>query len=56
MTPHHGGQPYVTPTDTIGYQAAKAYEAVFGQRPVPLRDGGIPIVPMFEEVWVAKPF
>ena len=56
VTPHHGGQPYVTPTDTIGYQAAsKAYEAVFGQRPVPLRDGGsIPIVPMFEEVLGCK--
>jgi len=56
VTTHHGGQPYVTPTDTIGYQAAsKAYETVFGLAPVALRDGGsIPIVPMFEEVLKAK--
>ena len=56
VTTHHGGQPYVTPTNTIGYQAAsKSYESVFGIPPVALRDGGsIPIVPMFEEVLGCK--
>ena len=24
VTPHHGGQGYVTPIDSIGYQAAKS--------------------------------
>jgi acetylornithine deacetylase/succinyl-diaminopimelate desuccinylase-like protein len=49
---HHGGKPYVTPLNSMGYQAAyKAYEESFGVAPVALRDGGsIPIVPMFEEV------
>ncbi len=49
---HHGGQPYVTPTDSIGYMAAfKAMEEAFGKTPVPTRGGGsIPIVALFEEV------
>ena len=48
--PHHGGQAYVTPIDSIGYQAAsKAYETTFGSRAIPHRGGGsIPIVPLFE--------
>jgi acetylornithine deacetylase/succinyl-diaminopimelate desuccinylase-like protein len=48
---HHGGQPYVTPMDSIGYQAAyKAMEEAFGQKPVPTRGGGsIPIVALFEQ-------
>jgi acetylornithine deacetylase/succinyl-diaminopimelate desuccinylase-like protein len=51
VTPHHGGQGYVTPIDTIGYQAAsKAYEKTFGKKPVPQRSGGsIPIVSLFEK-------
>ncbi len=51
VTPHHGGQGYVTPIDTIGYQAAsKAYEATFGKKPIPQRSGGsIPIVALFEQ-------
>ena len=51
VTPHHGGQGYVTPIDTIGYQAAsKAYETTFGKKPVPQRGGGsIPIVSLFEK-------
>ncbi len=51
VTPHHGGQSYVTPIDSIGYQAAsKAYEATFGKVPIPKRNGGsIPIVPLFED-------
>jgi len=50
VTPHHGGQGYVTPTDTIGYKAAaKAYETTFGKKPIPQRSGGsIPIVALFE--------
>ena len=48
---HHGGYAYVTPTNTIGYQAAQeAYLETFGTTPVPKRGGGsIPIVPMFEK-------
>jgi len=51
VTPHHGGQGYVTPTNSIGYQAAsKAYETTFGKTPVPQRSGGsIPIVSLFEK-------
>ena len=51
VTPHHGGQSYVTPIDNIGYQAAsKAYETTFGKVPIPKRNGGsIPIVPLFED-------
>ncbi len=56
VTPHHGGLPYVTPTDSIGYQAAaKAYETTFGKTPIPERTGGsIPIVALFEEVLGSK--
>jgi acetylornithine deacetylase/succinyl-diaminopimelate desuccinylase-like protein len=52
VTPHHGGEPAVTPVDSIAYQAAsQAMEATFGMVPIPLRSGGsIPIVSMFEEV------
>ena len=48
---HHGGYAYVTPTETIGYQAAhQAYLDTFGIAPIPKRGGGsIPIVPMFEK-------
>ena len=51
VKPHHGGQPAVTPTNFIGYQAAsKAIEEAFGKVPIPTRDGGsIPIVAMFEQ-------
>ncbi|WP_297794635.1 dipeptidase [uncultured Eudoraea sp.] len=51
VTPHHGGESYVTPIDSVGYQAAsKAYETTFGKVPVPKRNGGsIPIVPLFEK-------
>lgn len=48
---HHGGQPYVTPTDSIGYKAAfEAMKEGFGKTPVPTRGGGsIPIVALFEK-------
>ncbi len=51
VTPHHGGQGYVTPIDTIGYKAAeKAYETTFGKKTIPERSGGsIPIVALFEQ-------
>jgi len=51
VTPHHGGQAYVTPIDSLGYKAAeKAYEATFGKTPIPQRSGGsIPIVALFEK-------
>ncbi len=56
VTPHHGGQGYVTPIDTIGYQAAsKAYETTFGKKPIPQRSGGsIPIVALFEKELQSK--
>ncbi len=48
----HGGQSYLCPIDLPAYQAAeKAYEDVYGRRPVPVRSGGsIPIIPIFEEI------
>ncbi|MFA7473635.1 MAG: dipeptidase [Spirosomataceae bacterium] len=51
VNPHHGGLPYVTPTDSIEYKAAaKAMEESFGKEPIPTRGGGsIPIVALFEE-------
>lgn len=54
--PHHGGEPAVTPTDGIEYQAAaKAYLATFGKEPIPQRAGGsIPIVALFENVLEVK--
>ncbi|RDY57942.1 dipeptidase [Flagellimonas nanhaiensis] len=56
VAPHHGGLPYVTPTDSIGYKAAsKAYEKTFGKTPIPERTGGsIPIVALFEKVLESK--
>jgi acetylornithine deacetylase/succinyl-diaminopimelate desuccinylase-like protein len=48
---HHGGEPYMTPIDSKGYQAAaKAIEATFGKQPIPVRGGGsIPICALFEK-------
>ena len=50
VRPHHGGEPVVTPTDSIAYQAASnAMETTFGKKPIPTREGGsIPIVALFE--------
>lgn len=52
VTPHHGGNPAVTPTDSTAYQAAcKAFEQAWDKTPIPTRDGGsIPIVALFTEV------
>jgi acetylornithine deacetylase/succinyl-diaminopimelate desuccinylase-like protein len=51
VSPHHGGPPYVTPTDFVAYHAAsKAMEETFGKKPIPTRSGGsIPIPAMFEK-------
>jgi acetylornithine deacetylase/succinyl-diaminopimelate desuccinylase-like protein len=48
----HGGQGYVSPIDTVAYQAAsRAMEKTFNRKPVPTRSGGsIPIIADFEEV------
>ncbi|MDG1284513.1 MAG: dipeptidase [Flavobacteriaceae bacterium] len=56
VTPHHGGQGYVTPIDTIGYKAAAmAYKDTFGTAPIPQRGGGsIPIVALFEKELKSK--
>ena len=52
VTPHHGGKPYVTPVNSIAFQAASmAFEEAWGKKPVATRDGGsIPIVALFDEV------
>jgi acetylornithine deacetylase/succinyl-diaminopimelate desuccinylase-like protein len=51
VKPHHGGEPALTPTDSIAYKAAsKAFEEAWGKTPVPMREGGsIPIVSLFEK-------
>jgi acetylornithine deacetylase/succinyl-diaminopimelate desuccinylase-like protein len=51
VTPHHGGEPVVTPTDSIAYKAAqRAILESFGKEPIPTRGGGsIPIVALFEK-------
>jgi len=51
VTPHHGGEPSVIPTDSIGYKAAeKAMEKTWGKTPIPTREGGsIPIVALFQK-------
>ncbi len=51
VTAHHGGEPVVTPTDSVAYKAAEmAYNATFGKKPIPQRGGGsIPIVAMFKK-------
>lgn len=56
VKPHHGGYPYVTPIDNIGYRAAnKAYTETFGVPAIPQRSGGsIPIVALFEKELKSK--
>lgn len=51
VKPHHGGLPYVNPTDSVEYEAASlAMEESFGKKPIPTRGGGsIPIVALFEQ-------
>lgn len=51
VTPLHGGEAAVTPTDSKAFKAAKkAFEEVWGKTPIPTRDGGsIPIVALFKK-------
>jgi acetylornithine deacetylase/succinyl-diaminopimelate desuccinylase-like protein len=51
VRPHHGGEPVLTPTDSIAYKAAAAaMKDTFGKDPIPTRGGGsIPIVALFEK-------
>ena len=51
VSPHHGGEPYISPTNIPAYRAAsKAMENTYGKKPVPVRSGGsIPIVALFEK-------
>lgn len=51
VTPQHGGEASVIPTNSIGYKAAaKAMEKTWGKMPIPTREGGsIPIVGLFQE-------
>jgi len=48
---HHGGEPYLTPIDSLAYQAAeKAITTTFGKSPISVRGGGsIPICALFEQ-------
>jgi acetylornithine deacetylase/succinyl-diaminopimelate desuccinylase-like protein len=48
---HHGGEPYMTPIDSVAYKAAaRAMETTFGKTPIPVRGGGsIPICALFEK-------
>lgn len=52
VTPHHGGEAAVIPTDSDGFRAAsKAFLQAWGKEPIPMRDGGsIPIVALFQDV------
>lgn len=56
VTPVHGGEAAVTPTDSIAYKAAeKAIETTFGKKPIPTRGGGsIPVVALFEKALKVK--
>jgi len=52
VTPFHGGKPYVTPLDHVGYQAAlNAMGTTFDKTAIPTKEGGsIPIVALFEDI------
>lgn len=51
VTHHHGGEPVVVSTESIGFKAAsKAMEDTYGKKPIPTRGGGsIPIVALFKK-------
>jgi len=53
----HGAQSYVCPINSPEYKAAeKAYEKVFGIKPLPVRRGGsIGVIPVFEKILNVKP-
>jgi acetylornithine deacetylase/succinyl-diaminopimelate desuccinylase-like protein len=52
----HGGDPYMTPVDSMEYKAAaRAIESTFGKAPIPVRGGGsIPITALFESLLGCK--
>ncbi|RQP13619.1 MAG: dipeptidase [Chryseobacterium sp.] len=56
VKPHHGGMPYVLPSDSEEFLAAKkAMEKAFGKEVLPYRSGGsIPITALFEKVLGSK--
>src|SRR6476620_9657371 len=56
VMPHHGGEPVVTPTNSVAYKAANmAYTETFGIPAIPVRSGGsIPIVALFEKELKSK--
>jgi acetylornithine deacetylase/succinyl-diaminopimelate desuccinylase-like protein len=56
VTPHHGGNAYVSPIDMPAYKAAeKAFETTFGKKPIPTRSGGsIPIIAGFDHILGTK--
>ncbi|MCE3008768.1 MAG: dipeptidase [Bacteroidetes bacterium] len=51
VTPHHGGNPYLTDVHTPAYQAAvEAMTQSFGKAPIATREGGsIPILAAFDQ-------
>ncbi|HRC92826.1 MAG TPA: M20/M25/M40 family metallo-hydrolase, partial [Bacteroidia bacterium] len=51
VSAHHGGEPVLTPTDSVPFKAASmAMEKTFGKKPIATRGGGsIPIVALFEK-------
>ena len=56
VTEHHGGEPYLTSTESKAYKSASAaYKDVFKKEPIPTRDGGsIPIIAQFEKILRSK--
>ena len=57
VKPHHGGDPAVTPTDSLEYKAAEMAmkKKTFNKKPIPVRGGGsIPIVALFEKTLGVK--
>jgi len=56
VTAHHGGTPYVLPSESDEFLAAKkAMEKTFGKEILPYRSGGsIPITALFEEILGSK--
>ena len=51
VSPHHGGEPAVVPTDSPAIEAAKkAFQDAWGKEPFLTREGGsIPIVSLFQQ-------
>jgi acetylornithine deacetylase/succinyl-diaminopimelate desuccinylase-like protein len=56
VTPHHGGNAYVSPIDMPAYKAAeKAFGETYGKMPIPTRSGGsIPIIAGFDKILNTK--